>query len=240
MHGYHIYYDINTLKMLVFFRVFICKKIFLNHFELYRSNHYSLTFYLFGMRFFLLCVLLIFTGHLFGQTIKLSTGNQDKKQLLLMEINGLIVMIDSKGSVQDKDLSFPKNTSGNSVDYDIRDRVSRIGDMTVDYDIHDRISRVGDKRIDYNISDRVSRIGDDRVEYDIHDRVSRIGDKRIDYNIHGRVSRIGDDRVDYDIHDRVSRVGDKRIDYDIRGRVTTGGLGNYFLLLELIEKYNSK
>lgn len=95
------------------------------------------------MRFFFLYLLLISAGHLYGQTIKLDTGNQGNNQLLIIETNGSNVLIDSKGNVQDKGLPFGNSTRGNAIHYDIHGRVSRIGDDRVEYDIHSRVNKVG-------------------------------------------------------------------------------------------------
>src|SRR5690606_12408771 len=90
------------------------------------------------------CALLVFTGDISGQTIKLGSGSQDKDQLLIIQKDGLSMLIDSKGNIQDKNLPFVKNGNAKSIDYDIHGRVREIGGLRVYYDIHDRVSQVGD------------------------------------------------------------------------------------------------
>ena len=102
--------------------------------------------------------------------------------VLFFSINAQAQLIDRFNSSENKLLMELLFLGGNKID-----------NNRIQYDIHDRISRVGDKRIEYDIHDRVSKIGDERVEYDIKDRVRQIGDKRIEYDINGKVSQMESD-----------------------------------------------
>lgn len=90
-----------------------------------------------------LCVLLVYAGDISGQTIRLGSGSQDKDQLLIIRKDGLSMLIDSKGNIQDKGFPFVKDANTRSIDYDIHGRVRQIGEDRIEYDIHGQVRKGG-------------------------------------------------------------------------------------------------
>jgi len=168
----------------------------------------------------------IFSGTVYSQIIKLDLSGNDRKHVFIVQNEGLNVRLDSKGRLQNINVSAFDSIGDKPVKYDLNGRLSDIDGLVIDYDINGRVRQIGDKRIDYDINNRVRQIGDDRIDYDLNNRVRQIGD----------------DRVEYDLNDRVRQIGDKRIDYDINGKIReVGDLGdNLLLLYKTIQIFNNK
>src|SRR5215217_4812375 len=140
---------------------------------------------------FLFCFF-IFSGTVYSQAIKLGLSGEDENHVFIVQMGSLNVRLDSRGRLQNKNVSTFDGIGGKPVKYDLNGRLSNIDGLVIDYDINDRVRQIGDKRIDYDINNRVRQIGDDRVDYDINGRIRQIGDERIDYDINGRIREIGD------------------------------------------------
>ena len=134
----------------------------------------------------------LFSGTLYSQAIKLDLSGKDKDQVFIVQKEGLNVLLNSRGRLQNKNVSTFNSNGDKSVKYDLNGRLSNIDGLVIDYDINGRVRQIGDKRIDYDINNRVRQIGDDRVDYDINGRIRQIGDKRFDYDINGQIREIGD------------------------------------------------
>ncbi|NQX37739.1 hypothetical protein HQN84_02730, partial [Pedobacter steynii] len=89
----------------------------------------------------------IFSGAVYSQTIKLDLSENDKKYVFIVQKEGLNVRLDSKGRLQNKNVSTFDSIGDKPVKYDVNGRLSDIDGLVIDYDINGRVRQIGDKRI---------------------------------------------------------------------------------------------
>ncbi|WP_316753839.1 hypothetical protein [Pedobacter gandavensis] len=118
----------------------------------------------------------IFSGTVYSQTIKLDLSGNEKKHIFIVQKNGLNLRLDSKGRLQNKDVSTFDGMGDKPLKHDVNGRLSDIDGLVIDYDIHNRVRQIGDDRVDYDINGRIRQIGDKRIDYDISGQIRKVDD----------------------------------------------------------------
>ena len=109
------------------------------------------------MKKFLLFFLLIFPTFLFGQEMMIRWEDNQGREFRVTAPSGNFSYV---------------AVAGDKISYDIRGRVTNVGNVRISYDIHGRVSSIGNVRISYDPHGRVSSVGNLRVYYDFNGRIS--------------------------------------------------------------------
>ena len=61
---------------------------------------------------------------------------------------------------------------GDDINYDMFDKVGKVGDVTISYDMFDKVVKVGDVTISYDMFDKIVKVGGLTIRYDMFDKIT--------------------------------------------------------------------